>query len=179
MKCPRCPGSLTPQKYEQISIDRCSGCGGTWLDAGEIQTLNRTQDATFSPEMTASALQGAGTGVSLEEHRSVELCPKCSARMNPMNFNYSSGVIVDLCPNQHGMWLDSAELDKVQIHWEHWEKQRKEKSGAWGQMAQAEARKATADADQSRVGMQKSLGVISRTLDRVFHAIEKSRRQGD
>lgn len=178
MKCPRCQNPLKPEQYEQITLDRCASCQGTWLDAGEIQLINRAQEATFTAEQTAAALKSAGTGVSPDEHRSVELCPKCSARMNPMNFNYSSGVIVDVCPQQHGIWLDHSELEKVQVHWEHWEKQRREKSGAWGQAVQAEARRAAADADQNRARLQKNLGVIGGTLDRVFHAIEKARRSG-
>ena len=44
-KCPRCGGDLTEQHSEQVKIDECSDCGGIWLDKGELEQLQRVNQA--------------------------------------------------------------------------------------------------------------------------------------
>ena len=39
MKCPKCGQNLETVVYRSVSIDRCYHCNGTWLDAGELETL--------------------------------------------------------------------------------------------------------------------------------------------
>ena len=39
LDCPRCDGRLMEETYEGVLIDRCDGCGGVWLDPGELQAL--------------------------------------------------------------------------------------------------------------------------------------------
>ena len=39
MKCPKCGGSLKERSFQKIEIDQCSGCGGIWLDAGELEQV--------------------------------------------------------------------------------------------------------------------------------------------
>ncbi len=45
MKCPKCGMDLATENYHGIDIDRCSACGGMWLDAGEAEDLLRREDA--------------------------------------------------------------------------------------------------------------------------------------
>ena len=39
MKCPKCGWDLEPTVFRGVTIDRCYHCGGTYLDAGELETL--------------------------------------------------------------------------------------------------------------------------------------------
>ena len=39
MKCPKCGFDLHTVTFKGLSIDRCFHCGGSWLDAGELETL--------------------------------------------------------------------------------------------------------------------------------------------
>jgi hypothetical protein len=39
MTCPRCSGTLVEREYHHVKIDECTGCGGVWLDKGELQLL--------------------------------------------------------------------------------------------------------------------------------------------
>ena len=39
MKCPKCGHDLQTILFRGVSIDRCFHCHGTWLDAGELETL--------------------------------------------------------------------------------------------------------------------------------------------
>jgi uncharacterized protein len=42
MKCPKCGMDLATVDFQGVSIDRCTSCGGTFFDAGEIEeVLNR------------------------------------------------------------------------------------------------------------------------------------------
>ncbi len=37
MHCPKCGMKLIEVDYHSLKIDRCSACGGVWLDAGELE----------------------------------------------------------------------------------------------------------------------------------------------
>ena len=44
MKCPRCGGTLVESDFENIKIDVCDKCSGTWFDAGELaQVLDKEE----------------------------------------------------------------------------------------------------------------------------------------
>ena len=47
MKCPRCDGTLTESKLEEVSIDTCEKCGGVWLDSGELEQLTKRDSGGF------------------------------------------------------------------------------------------------------------------------------------
>lgn len=39
MHCPKCGLELSAMKFKGLTIDKCFHCGGTWLDAGELEAL--------------------------------------------------------------------------------------------------------------------------------------------
>jgi hypothetical protein len=39
MHCPKCGHKLETMTYRGLAIDKCFSCNGTWLDAGELETL--------------------------------------------------------------------------------------------------------------------------------------------
>jgi TFIIB-like protein len=39
MKCPRCGSAMKEVAIEHVKIDRCTGCGGVFLDKGELEVL--------------------------------------------------------------------------------------------------------------------------------------------
>ena len=41
MKCPRCDGSLSESKFEEVTVDTCDKCGGVWLDSGEFEQVTK------------------------------------------------------------------------------------------------------------------------------------------
>lgn len=40
-RCPKCPGELESYTFEGSTLDRCSQCGGIWLDSGELEAIVR------------------------------------------------------------------------------------------------------------------------------------------
>jgi Zn-finger nucleic acid-binding protein len=43
MSCPKCGAELIEVDYRVVKIDECSHCLGTWLDAGEFNTVSRLE----------------------------------------------------------------------------------------------------------------------------------------
>ncbi len=39
MCCPKCGMKLVTVDYKGIAVDKCSGCEGVWLDAGELEAV--------------------------------------------------------------------------------------------------------------------------------------------
>lgn len=43
MSCPKCGLGLIEIDYQGIKVDKCSGCEGIWLDAGELETVSKLE----------------------------------------------------------------------------------------------------------------------------------------
>ena len=54
MKCPRCDGTLKEVMIEHVAIDSCDKCAGTWLDAGELEELTKTDIGGWFRELLSS-----------------------------------------------------------------------------------------------------------------------------
>lgn len=135
MTCPRCKNSLKTEKYEDVEVDNCKSCGGTWLDDGEIKTIIDTREQSFSPKIIHDTLVSAFSGVPKDEQEASLKCPKCESSMPALNYDYKSGIIINSCPQGHGIWLDKDELKKVQIYREHCEKEAAKNRKEWMSLA--------------------------------------------
>jgi hypothetical protein len=40
MKCPKCGMDLAEIDYRGLKVDKCTGCEGVWLDAGELESVS-------------------------------------------------------------------------------------------------------------------------------------------
>ena len=38
-RCPKCGAPLVAVQFRGVEIDKCSNCGGIWLDMGELETI--------------------------------------------------------------------------------------------------------------------------------------------
>lgn len=54
MSCPRCDGTLTESKFEEVLIDTCDKCGGVWLDSGELEQLTRKEGGGWFQRLIGS-----------------------------------------------------------------------------------------------------------------------------
>jgi uncharacterized protein with PIN domain len=43
MRCPKCGMELIEIDYKEIKVDKCSGCAGIWLDAGELEAVAKLE----------------------------------------------------------------------------------------------------------------------------------------
>lgn len=44
MSCPKCGMGLIEIDYKEIKVDKCSGCEGIWLDAGELGKVSKLEE---------------------------------------------------------------------------------------------------------------------------------------
>ena len=47
MKCPKCGESLKERSFQKIEIDQCTGCGGIWLDPGELEQVAEKEGGSW------------------------------------------------------------------------------------------------------------------------------------
>jgi hypothetical protein len=51
MRCPKCGRKLEEIVYQKVRIDRCTGCGGVWLDPGELEALAPEEHTSWFGEL--------------------------------------------------------------------------------------------------------------------------------
>jgi Zn-finger nucleic acid-binding protein len=47
MRCPKCGQPLKARSFQKIEIDQCTGCGGIWLDAGELEQVAEKESSSW------------------------------------------------------------------------------------------------------------------------------------
>jgi Zn-finger nucleic acid-binding protein len=104
--CPECREPLVAFELEGVEIDRCITCGGTWLDAGELEQI--TELAGVSPGRLSEALDAA-TGGKHGKRR----CPRCRRKLRLVTIGAEPAVEIDRCPHGDGLWLDADEMQAV------------------------------------------------------------------
>ena len=52
MKCPKCGMKLIEINYKDIEVDKCSGCSGIWLDAGEMEAVAKLNQSVLNKWFT-------------------------------------------------------------------------------------------------------------------------------
>lgn len=112
MKCINCKSELIQQKYEGVVIDKCPSCDGVWLDHGELGKILDARDVKFSRKQIIENIKKKNMDAAVTTSYN---CPHCSKKMNRFNYSVNSGVILDRCPDEHGLWFDKGELEKIQI----------------------------------------------------------------
>lgn len=113
--CPRCKGSLTTISSEGLDVEKCAGCGGTWLDANELKMLaERSASAVATPKSSPSQLPGNSGPAPGAQSSSDMSCPKCAnVSLRAFIYGCDSGIELDRCPQCSGLWFDSDELDQI------------------------------------------------------------------
>ncbi len=137
MKCLRCRDIECEIKiYEGVEIDVCPSCGGVWLDSGELKKIIDSREVVFDKEYIKEVVENSFAGVSDDEQNKQLICPKCGDSLYASNYDYASGIIIDVCPNGDGMWLDEGELQKIEAYREGWEKRAAEMEKELSDMAE-------------------------------------------
>lgn len=113
-KCARCdsrPG-LVAALTGGVLLDRCEGCGGTFVDRVSLETLITDRDRQVKLQHALSHGDDLVLPVPGVDAVKYLRCPECSVLMQRRNFGRVSGVIVDVC-KIHGTWFDAEELRRI------------------------------------------------------------------
>jgi len=106
MDCPTCGSAMLTLELADVEIDHCVGCGGIWLDAGELELL--MDDRQKAADLLAS-FQEAPT--ASEKPRP---CPICDKKMAKIIVGTAQPVLlIDKCRRGDGLWFDAGELQDI------------------------------------------------------------------
>jgi Zn-finger nucleic acid-binding protein len=53
MHCPRCRTRMVTIRRSGINVDECTGCGGVFLDRGELEQLMAAEDGHYAEQFGA------------------------------------------------------------------------------------------------------------------------------
>jgi Zn-finger nucleic acid-binding protein len=92
-------------ELNQVEVDYSPGCGGIWLDAGELELL--LEGGCEMEQLMASLTKAEGV------REKKKRCPICRKRMDKVTLGREQPVMIDSCPRKHGLWFDRGELRAV------------------------------------------------------------------
>jgi Zn-finger nucleic acid-binding protein len=106
MKCPKCKSeTLVSLTIEEVAVDRCSSCDGTWFDAQELREL-LAEDA-----QKVALLRRGGAHEEVDGKKGN--CPRDAGELLRVYSAVDKTVIIDACPECRGIWLDGGEFEKL------------------------------------------------------------------
>jgi Zn-finger nucleic acid-binding protein len=94
-------------EIQEVELDHCVKCGGTWLDAGEMELL--MEGAVKAGELLDSMVP------DVDCHENPRPCPICEKQMQKVKLTCGDAgpVTLDKCKNNDGMWFDKGELSGI------------------------------------------------------------------
>ncbi|HUW57713.1 MAG TPA: zf-TFIIB domain-containing protein [Planctomycetota bacterium] len=108
MNCPKCRKPMQAASAEDIEVDQCPQCRGTWFDRDE---LRKAKDVS-EPDLNWMDFE-------IWEHKDrfrlsakARPCPKCDVDMVAIGYD-DTQVEIDYCPKCEGVWLDAGEFEKI------------------------------------------------------------------
>ncbi|UCB42187.1 MAG: zf-TFIIB domain-containing protein [Dehalococcoidales bacterium] len=110
MKCVACKKPMIVVEHENIELDYCDNCSGVWFDAGEVALL-----------MEAMGLESAGLdslhlAAEAKSSEGTRKCPECNKKMKKIALGHTPELIIDVCPQEDGLWFDSGEVGQLVAH---------------------------------------------------------------
>jgi Zn-finger nucleic acid-binding protein len=168
MNCPHCTTALKPATYEGVTVHTCHGCGGEFIGQSQLAAIITRREIVFGKHLRMLFDDHKPTfGIPKHEVKRDFSCPSCRQTLSLVNYGTDTGICVDRCGGCGGVWLDSQELEKVQIVVENWQdaapRQLKLIAGELEDARQAAARKTTGAFKGSRFSFVNA--VINRLLD--------------
>ena len=103
MDCPRCSVEMTEIAGEDSLLQRCSDCGGLWLDVADV---NR-----FLLHANLPALTKIGGFLNPEEMAGQ--CPACHVDLVAVEGGEKRSLHYDTCESCGGIWVEGPDEDEV------------------------------------------------------------------
>ncbi|HVE86073.1 MAG TPA: zf-TFIIB domain-containing protein [Myxococcales bacterium] len=113
MNCPRCSVMLAPFQIDAAGVAvnalRCQTCTGTWLEQEDLRRVEQSVDIRL---LDWRHLPGVDTNTRLL------FCPRCAGPprmlMDKVVSSRDKRVVMDVCGQCHGVWLNHGELEAIQ-----------------------------------------------------------------
>ena len=102
LKCPKCRQGMEEVTHEDITIDRCTGCGGLWFDGDEAQRLKNL------PGSEMLDLGNPKKGRHYDRYADI-CCPRCGKVMEKSSDWKQVHIWYEVC-RDHGIFMDAGEF---------------------------------------------------------------------
>lgn len=99
-------------EYHSIELDYCNSCRGVWFDSGELELLLKSQGLGETKSFFDGILKSQ-EAVSSEKKRA---CPICGHKMKKTAIGGQPQILIDVCPDKHGLWFDGGEAAQLIKH---------------------------------------------------------------
>ena len=101
--CPKCASPMETVTYQDITVDRCTGCRGLWFDLMEQRHLRGVAGAEAID--TGSPVAGSRT----DAQRKIT-CPKCRTPMTHQRDVDNRTIEYEYCAVCNGAFFDAGEF---------------------------------------------------------------------
>lgn len=102
LQCPKCGHGMQEATYGDITIDRCTQCGGLWFDTGEAERLKDR----YMGDVLDSGDPGEGRRWDTVEDIA---CPRCGKDMQKTSDPHQKHIWYESC-EEHGLFMDAGEF---------------------------------------------------------------------
>jgi Zn-finger nucleic acid-binding protein len=109
MICPACKKDMLAVEYNNVELDWCTSCQGVWFDSTELELLLKSMKLNGRNLLLDDILHSP-EAISSEKKRK---CPICRKKMKKTTIGEHPGVLVDVCPQGHGLWFDGGEVAQL------------------------------------------------------------------
>ena len=106
--CPLCDVGLDEIDFQDEKVDRCPACAGIFLDKGELGSIVKMVRIFCEIELDERDI---GNIPDDDLVRSLT-CPVDGFAMEPVDMG---GVVVDVCSDCGGIWLDGGEMAALKL----------------------------------------------------------------
>jgi Zn-finger nucleic acid-binding protein len=107
MRCPDCGADLQAVECFGVTVDECPRCKGRWFDRDELRKARESAEEDLRwLDFEPFAVDVAAAP------RSGKPCPRCRVAMASVPYG-DSGVVIEVCPQCRGVWLNSGEFERM------------------------------------------------------------------
>lgn len=118
-QCIECSAELTHIVHEGIALDSCPNGHGLWVDRSELAQVAASEHSARAADEQQREVDAARGGLrsvmDAVAGEGLRPCPECGREMVKHQYADYSSVVIDSCA-QHGVWLDSGELERVEAY---------------------------------------------------------------
>jgi len=103
MDCPKCSSTMMVTTFQQIAVNKCSGCDGLWFDNLEHELLRDIKGANALD--TGDPSDGAMNDM-ITDYK----CPNCSGNMVKLVDKEQPHIWYEVCHACYGVYFDAGEF---------------------------------------------------------------------
>ena len=110
MKCPKNHGSLETVHLHSVAVHRCPTCRGLWCKQAELRLIKNREALGDYAWLHLGLWKDADKFRAARQDRYT--CPEDGRPMTTVHYS-DFGVLIDICSECQGIWLDEGEWAKI------------------------------------------------------------------